>query len=81
MKISSLKKTKKGSYATSAQVLEDLAFKGHKLPKLVLDWRQVTKLKNTYSNEIMEKLFRINNFRKASLIPMTYIREKTGQFI
>ena len=47
MKISSIKKTKKGSFATSAQVLEDLAFKGHKLPKLVLEWRQVTKLKNT----------------------------------
>ena len=30
MKISSLKKTKKGSFATSAVVLEDLAFKGHK---------------------------------------------------
>ena len=39
------------------------------------------KLKNTDANEIMEKRFRINNFRKASLIPMTYIREKTGQFI
>ena len=49
LKIASLKKTKKGSFATSAAVLEDLAFKGHKLRKLVLDWRQVTKLKNTYS--------------------------------
>ncbi len=56
MKISSLKKTKKGSYATSAQVLEDLAFKGHKLPKLVLDWRQVTKLKNTYSDSLQEHI-------------------------
>ncbi len=54
MKISSLKKTKKGSFATGAQVLEDLAFKGHKLPKLVLDWRQVTKLKNTYSDSLQE---------------------------
>jgi DNA polymerase-1 len=56
MKISSLKKTKKGSFATSAQVLEDLAFKGHKLPKLVLDWRQVTKLKNTYSDSLQEHI-------------------------
>ena len=39
------------------------------------------KLKKTDANEIMEKRFRINNFRKASLIPMTYIREKTEQFI
>jgi len=56
MKIASLKKTKKGSYATSAQVLEDLAFKGHKLPKLVLDWRQATKLKNTYSDSLQEHI-------------------------
>ena len=56
MKISSLKKTKKGSFATSASVLEDLAFKGHKLPKLVLDWRQVTKLKNTYSDSLQEHI-------------------------
>ena len=56
MKISSLKKTKKGSYATSAQVLEDLSFKGHKLPKLVLDWRQATKLKNTYSDSLQEHI-------------------------
>ena len=56
MKISSLKKTKKGSFATSATVLEDLSFKGHKLPKLVLDWRQVTKLKNTYSDSLLEHI-------------------------
>ena len=36
LKIANIKKTKKGSFATSAQVLEDLSFKGHKLPKLVL---------------------------------------------
>ena len=56
MKISSLKKTKKGSFATSATVLENLAFRGHKLPKLVLDWRQVTKLKNTYSDSLIEHI-------------------------
>ena len=56
MKISSTKKTKKGSFATSAQVLEDLAYKGHELPKLVLDWRQVTKLKNTYSDSLQEHI-------------------------
>ena len=56
LKISSLKKTKKGSFATSASVLEDLVFKGHKLPKLVLDWRQVTKLKNTYSDSLQKHI-------------------------
>ena len=56
LKISSLKKTKKGSFATSANVLEDLAFKGHDLPKLVLEWRQITKLKNTYSDSLQEHI-------------------------
>jgi DNA polymerase I len=56
LKIAALKKTKKGSYATNANVLEDLAFKGHKFPKLVLDWRQVSKLKNTYSDALPEHI-------------------------
>ena len=54
LKIAGLKKTKKGSFATSASVLEDLAFKGHEFPKLILDWRQVSKLKNTYSDALPE---------------------------
>ena len=56
LKIADLKKTKKGSFATSASVLEDLAFKGHKFPQLVLDWRQVSKLKNTYSDSLPEHI-------------------------
>ena len=56
LKIATLKKTKKGGFATSATVLEDLAFKGHKFPKLVLDWRQLSKLKNTYSDSLPEHI-------------------------
>jgi DNA polymerase I len=56
LKIGVLKKTKKGSFATNASVLEDLAFKGHKLPQLVLDWRQVSKLKNTYSDALPQHI-------------------------
>ncbi len=56
LKIADLKRTKKGSFATSASVLEDLAFKGHKFPQLVLDWRQVSKLKNTYSDSLPEHI-------------------------
>ena len=56
LKIAGLKKTKKGGFATSAAVLEDLAFKGHVFPKLVLDWRQVSKLKNTYSDSLQEHI-------------------------
>jgi DNA polymerase-1 len=56
LKIAKLKKTKKGSFATNASVLEDLAFKGNKFPQLVLDWRQVSKLKNTYSDALPEHI-------------------------
>jgi len=56
LKIAKLKKTKKGSFATNASILEDLAFKGHQFPKLVLDWRQVSKLKNTYSDALPEHI-------------------------
>jgi len=56
LKIADLKKTKKGSFATSAAVLEDLAFKGYNFPQLVLDWRQLSKLKNTYSDSLPEHI-------------------------
>ena len=56
LKIAKLKKTKKGSLATNANVLEDLALTGHKFPNLVLEWRQVSKLKNTYTDALQEHI-------------------------
>ena len=56
LKIAKLKKTKKGSLATSANVLEDLASTGHKFPNLVLEWRQVSKLKNTYTDALQDHI-------------------------
>jgi len=56
LKIAKLKKTKKGSLATSAKVLEDLALTGHKFPNLVLQWRQVSKLKSTYTDALQEHI-------------------------
>ncbi|WP_102226306.1 DNA polymerase I [Acidimangrovimonas sediminis] len=46
------KKGKAGAYATGADVLEDLAAEGHDLPARVLDWRQVSKLKSTYTDAL-----------------------------
>ena len=54
LKISGTKKTKKGNFATNVNVLEDLASKGHEFPKLVLEWRQKSKLKNTYTDTLPE---------------------------
>ncbi len=56
LKIAKLKKTKKGSLATSAKILEDLALTGHKFPKLVIEWRQDSKLKSTYTDALQEHI-------------------------
>ena len=56
LKITKLKKTKKGSLATSAKILEDLALTGHKFPKLVLEWRQDSKLKSTYTDALQDHI-------------------------
>ena len=56
LKIAKLKKTKKGSLATSAKILEDLAMTGHKFPNLVLEWRQVSKLKSTYTDALQDHI-------------------------
>jgi DNA polymerase-1 len=56
LKIAKLKKTKKGSLATNAKILEDLALTGHKFPNLILEWRQVSKLKSTYTDALQEHI-------------------------
>ena len=56
LKIAKLKKTKKGSLATNAKILEDLALTGHQFPKLVLEWRQVSKLKSTYTDALQDHI-------------------------
>lgn len=48
------KKGKAGAYSTSADVLEDLADQGHDLPTTVLSWRQLQKLKSTYTDALIE---------------------------
>jgi DNA polymerase-1 len=45
-------KTKTGQWSTSAQLLEDLATEGHELPRKIVDWRQLTKLKSTYTDAL-----------------------------
>jgi len=56
LKIAKLKKTRKGSLATNASVLENLALTGHKFPNLILEWRQVSKLKNTYTDALQDHI-------------------------
>jgi len=56
LKISKHKKTKKGSLATNSNILEDLAYAGHEFPKLVIEWRQLAKLKSTYTEALQEHI-------------------------
>lgn len=50
------KKTKTGAYGTGAEVLDDLAAQGHELPQRVLDWRQLAKLKSTYTDTLVGEI-------------------------
>ena len=52
MKIKGGKKTKTGTYSTDSGILEDLALRGHNIAKLVLDWREVSKLRSTYTDAL-----------------------------
>ncbi|HEX7882830.1 MAG TPA: DNA polymerase I [Afipia sp.] len=47
-------KTKTGAWSTSAQILDELAEAGHEFPAKILEWRQVTKLKSTYTDSLPE---------------------------
>jgi DNA polymerase-1 len=50
------KKGKTGAYGTGADVLETLAAEGSELARKVLDWRQITKLKSTYTDALVETI-------------------------
>jgi DNA polymerase I len=45
-------KTKTGAWSTSAQILDELAEQGHEFAKKILEWRQVSKLKSTYTDAL-----------------------------
>ena len=50
------KKGKSGSYSTSSDVLENLSYQGHKMANFLLEWRQISKLKNTYTESLVEEI-------------------------
>lgn len=64
------KKTKTGQWSTDVKVLEDLAAEGHELPSRIVEWRQLTKLKGTYTDALpnhMDEAGRIHtSFSMAS---------------
>ncbi|MCH8172014.1 MAG: DNA polymerase I [Proteobacteria bacterium] len=56
MKFPGGKKGKSGDYSTSASVLEQLVAEGHEFPARILDWRQLAKLKNTYTDSLQNEV-------------------------
>ena len=71
LKLKPPKKTKTGEKSTGIEVLEDLAYEGNKVADTIIQWRQISKLKNTYTdalqNHIVEKTGRIHtSFAMAS---------------
>jgi len=57
MKLEGGKKSdKSGAYGTDSSILEDLAEQGHALPQKILEWRQLAKLKNTYTDSLASQI-------------------------
>ena len=56
MKLPGGKKGKSGSYGTGSEVLEDLILQGHEFPNIILDWRQLAKLKSTYTDSLLNQV-------------------------
>ena len=56
MKLPGGKRSKTGAWGTDASVLQDLAEQGHELPERLLQWRQLAKLKSTYTDALVEQI-------------------------
>jgi DNA polymerase-1 len=48
--------TATGAQGTDASILEELAAQGHELPRVLLDWRQLSKLKGTYTDNLVSAI-------------------------
>jgi DNA polymerase I len=56
MKLPGGKKGKTGAYATGVEILDKLATDGHQLPARVLEHRQLSKLKSTYTDALIAQI-------------------------
>src|ERR1700742_2635988 len=58
MGLASGKTVATGAMSTDASMMEDLAAQGHELPRILLDWRQLSKLKGTYTDNLVPAIDR-----------------------
>ncbi|NHN88584.1 DNA polymerase I [Acetobacter conturbans] len=56
MSLSGGKRGKTGAWSTDSSVLQDLADQGHELPGKILSWRQLAKLKSTYTDALLKQM-------------------------
>jgi DNA polymerase-1 len=56
MKLTGGRRNKTGAWGTDAAVLQDLADRGHELPERLLQWRQLAKLKSTYTDALIQEI-------------------------
>ena len=51
-KLAGGRRTKTGAWSTDSDILEELAADGQEIARLVLDWRQLAKLRSTYTDAL-----------------------------
>ena len=56
MGIKGSKKTKSGTYSTDSKILEELALNGEEIAQYILNWRELSKLKSTYTDSLIEQI-------------------------
>ncbi|QKX03240.1 DNA polymerase I [Wolbachia endosymbiont of Litomosoides sigmodontis] len=60
MELNKKKKLKSGSYSTNSSVLEELKIEGVKIASKILDWRHLSKLKDTYTDALIKQVDPLN---------------------
>ena len=55
LKISGGKKTKSGTFSTDVSTLSNLSDQGYEIASLILEWRELTKLKSTYTDALQKQ--------------------------
>ena len=61
LKIDGAKKTKSGTYSTDVSTLSNLSDQGYEIASLILEWRELTKLKSTYTDSLQNQATKSNS--------------------